>query len=440
MNLRVLTARTLGTNVIATFLGFVASIGLSHWLGPSGRGEFAAATLWPMLLVYIASMGQFVAIRYYASLPNADVCKLCTNALLFAVIQSIIFIPLGYFFLPMMLKSQRVLVIDASRLFLWVIPISLITQNYANLIQGRMHITAVNWLSLITPVGYVVGIALLYFTHNLKVFPFVYMNLVLNCLSLIGTLSAAVILGFRLTKEIDRSLIKIMLGYGLKVQVGDIAGTINLRLNQTLLAAWMPPAQLGLYVAANSAVLIAQLLSGAVKTVTVPSIGQQPSIQAGEALLERCFRKYWVLSLIIALTLAVVLPKAVPLVFGESFRPAVWPAEILLVATLLAAAKDVLYGGVQALGKPWLGSQATLFAVIITVTLLPTLIRYDGIMGAAVATLVTYIGELAIFLYFLYRSTGIASRRLFFINISEAKQLFLDLQTPLISRPASKTM
>ena len=434
MNLRALTARTLGTGVISMALGFVGSVILAHWLGPTGRGEYAAAMLWPMLLVYIASTGQFIAIRYYASLPNAEVSKICTNALLFAAVQCVIFVPLGYFFLPLMLKSQRASVIDASRFFLWVIPISLISQYYASVIQARMHIKAVNAVSLIIPVSYLLGIGVLYLTHHLTLFPLIRMNLMVNVLSLVGTLATAAALGFRLARQIDRPLIKTMLGYGLKVQAGDIAGTITLRLDQTLLAAWMPPAQLGLYVAANSAVNVAQLLSGAVKTVTVPSIGQQSSPREGAALLERCFRKYWILSLVFAVALAAVLPLAVPLVFGGRFRPAVWPAEILLLATLIATAKDVLYGGAQALGKPWLGTQATIFAAIITVLVLPVLVRQDGITGAAVATLITYVGEVGIFLYFFSGSTGIASRRLFFVSVPEIKQLFLDLRRTLMKR------
>ena len=421
-------------------LGFVGSVVLSHWLGPTGRGEYAAAMLWPTLLIYIASTGQFIAIRYYASLPNAEVSKIGTNALLFAAVQCVIFVPLGYFFLPLMLKSQRAAVVDASRLFLWVIPITLVAQYCAAQIQARMHIKAINVLSLIIPVGYVLGIGMLYLTHHLTLFPLVRMNLMVNVLSLVGILATAAALGFRLARQIDRPLIKTMLGYGLKVQAGDIAGTITLRLDQTLLAAWMPPAQLGLYVAANSAVNVALMLSGAVKTVVVPSIGSQATPREGAALLERCFRQYWILSLVVGVSLAVVLPVAVPLVFGSRFRPAIWPAEILLLATLLAAAKDVLFSGAQALGKPWLGAQSTIFAAILTVTLLPALVRHDGIRGAAIATLLTYIGELGIFLYFLYGSTGISIRRLFLTNAPEIRQLILDLRHILVKRPLTDTV
>ena len=57
-----------------------SSVQLSRWLGPSGRGQIAAAMLWPMLLMYIMSMGLISAIMYYAAQPETPIQELMANA------------------------------------------------------------------------------------------------------------------------------------------------------------------------------------------------------------------------------------------------------------------------------------------------------------------------------------------------------------------------
>src|SRR2546428_10611264 len=63
--------RVLCTNAFVLVFGLTNSVLLSRWLGPQGRGELAAAMLWPSLLTYLSSMGLIQAITYYSALPEA---------------------------------------------------------------------------------------------------------------------------------------------------------------------------------------------------------------------------------------------------------------------------------------------------------------------------------------------------------------------------------
>src|SRR6185369_13563896 len=85
--LRPLILRTLITNFGLTFLGLVNSVVLSRWLGPTGRGEIAAAMLWPTMLVYLSSMGLIMATMYFAALPESRPNSLFANATLFGIAQ-----------------------------------------------------------------------------------------------------------------------------------------------------------------------------------------------------------------------------------------------------------------------------------------------------------------------------------------------------------------
>src|SRR5467141_1380425 len=123
--LRSLIYRTLVTNSGITALGIGNSILLSRWLGPVGRGEIAAAMLWPTLLVYLSSMGLIASTLYFTALPDSRPQRVFNNAIGLGLILCAITVPIGFLALPWLLKSQNAEVISASRLFLIVVPISL---------------------------------------------------------------------------------------------------------------------------------------------------------------------------------------------------------------------------------------------------------------------------------------------------------------------------
>jgi O-antigen/teichoic acid export membrane protein len=229
------------------------------------------------------------------------------------------------------------------------------------------------------------------------------------------------------TSRLDLALGKEMLKYGVKVNAGDISGMANQSLDQALMAAWLPPVYLGLYVVAVTSAGVSQLFSGAVRMVATPSIAQRESTSERAAVLQGVFRRYWLLSFLISVAVSILLPILIPMLFGVRFRPAIWPAEVLLLGTFLGGAREVLTGGAQALGDPWLGSRAQLGALVVTVALLYFLLPRLGIMGAAIATSAACGVQLLIVVAGLHRSHAISVASLFRIHggdLSSAFRLF----------------
>src|SRR5438046_4897347 len=109
--LRPLILRTLITNSGIMALGLVNSILLSRWLGPTGRGEVAAAILWPTLLVYLSSMGLIASTLYFSASPNSKLQPIFANAMVLAVIQGAVALIIGYVALPYLLRSQTAAVV-----------------------------------------------------------------------------------------------------------------------------------------------------------------------------------------------------------------------------------------------------------------------------------------------------------------------------------------
>lgn len=417
--MRLLILRTLITNSGITALGLLNSVLLARWLGPVGRGEVAAAMLWPGLLIYISSMGLIVSTMYFTSPPDSKTQVVLNNAILLGLVLSGIAVPISYTLLPWLLKSQTLAVVSSSRLYLAVIPLSLINQFGMGVLQGRLRIKELNWLRTVIPVGYLLGTVSLMALGRLTVMNIVSLHLGLNTIALLCTFATLARSGIYPGFQTDAALAKQMLSYGTRVHVGQISGLANISLDQVLIAAWLPATYLGLYVIAVSSAGLSQLFSGAVQTVTMPGIARKESEAERAAVLQDVFRRYWLLSILIMLAMGAILPVVIPIVFGPAFWPSVWPAEILLIASLFMGAKQVLGGGAVALGNPWLGSKANLIALVVTVVLLSALLPVMGIMGAAIATAAAYSIELGVLIHGLRRTHSISPTNLFKIKFED---------------------
>ena len=421
--MRAMIFRTLVTNSAVNALGLINAVLLSRWMGPVGRGEIAAAFLWPGLLIYLSSMGLIFSTMYFTSQPGSTPDVILGNSMLLGLLLGGLAMVLGFVGMPWLLHSQSRIVISASRWYLIVIPLSLLSQFGIGVLQGRRQLKALNWLMTIIPVGYLGGTVLLVAINKLRLMNIVALHLGLNLGVLICTLFALARAGVRPLVRTDAALAKRMLGYGLKVHVGQVSGHINLNLDQMLIAAWLPPVSLGYYVVAVSAAGLSQILAGAVRTVAMPNIASRASSHARRELLGTIFRRYWLISVALMIAMSATIPILIPLIYGAGFRASVLPAEILIVAAMFTGAKSVLGEGAVALGDPWLISKANIIAVPVTLVLLAVLLPVWGLLGAATASATAYLVELATVIYLLRRRHSIAPSSLFTLDVSNMGEM-----------------
>jgi O-antigen/teichoic acid export membrane protein len=318
-----------------------------------------------------------------------------------------------------LLASQSAYVVAAARLYLFLIPLSLATQYCMSILQGKMQILRFNFLRVIIPAGYLIGTVALIGTQLLTLKSIIVLHLVLN----VGALAAAVFSLLRARIKLgwraDVCLAKEMLRYGFRVQLGDISVLGNQRLDQVMIAAWLSPVQLGLYVAAVSAAGLGRLLATAVRMVVTPTIARKASANERAALAQGVFRRYWGMSLPAAVVIGLLMPIAIPRVFGADFRSAIWVAEILLLGVLLEGAKTVLTGAAQALGRPLLSSRAEVIGLVATCVSLIVLLPLLKIMGAAIASVMASLITLVFITRGLYLSDSISPRNLFRLQGSD---------------------
>lgn len=405
-------AQTFATTAFIVICGLIAGIQLARVLKPEGRGEVAAALLWPALLIYLGSLGlpQGLVVFTASEKPDRHSSLLSTAACL-GLALSAAAICAGMPLLPFLLRRQSAEVIHAGRIFLATIPGGILSLLAVATLQGRSCFGRFNFVRTITPFGYVLGITGLMLEHRLTVMNVVFVQLVLSYLTFAIAYALLLQEGIHISfARFDAVLAKRLTVFGSKAYVGSLTGTANQRLDQTLLAAWFPAAQLGLYSVAVSASSAADSIGFAFRTVASTHIARHSETNEKIAELRRILARFWPILILGTIVLAVFLPALIPFFYGKAFHGSILPAEILLIAQVFYTSKNLLTSAAEAFGDSWLGSKAELIGFVPMFVLLVLLLPRFGIVGAAAAILAAYGIQLLVMLIG-FSAKGLMGRR-----------------------------
>jgi O-antigen/teichoic acid export membrane protein len=385
--------QTFATTLVIVVLGLLSGIELARALGPLGRGQVAGALLWPGLLTYLGAIGLGQAVVVFTAAQNNQEVNstIFSTAACLGLALSIFAMAAGFFMLPALLRSQSAEVIRASRVFLLTIPGGILSGFITSCLQGRCSFLKLNFVRLIIPVGYVLGLATLIIFHRISLMSVVLVQLTLSYLTLLLGYMILFTEGIYFSARNAKTRVaRELLAFGSKAYLGILSGTLNQRLDQALLAAFFPAAQLGIYSVAVSTAGATDSISFAFRTVASGRIAQKRLLAEKQVELRRMLVRFFPILLAGAAALAALLPKLVPFVYGSEFRSAIVPAEVLLIAQVCYAAKNLLTSAAEAFGDSWLGSKAELIGLGPNILLLVILLPRLGIVGAALASVFAY--------------------------------------------------
>jgi lipopolysaccharide/colanic/teichoic acid biosynthesis glycosyltransferase len=164
----------------------------------------------------------------------------------------------------------------------------------------------------------------------------------------------------------------------------------NLRFDFVLLGALAGPAVLGVYAVASKFAELMRLVPTAVNYVLYPRFAR-----LGKAKATTEARRLLPLNtaLTVAMTpfLAAATLVALPILYGQAYRGAITPAEIIIVGLSVEGAAAVASAYLVGIGRPGLNSVGMGVGTIITVTLDVILIPRYGAIGGAITSAVTYL-------------------------------------------------
>lgn len=389
---------TFGASVVIMLLNIIGGILTARFLGPAGKGELTAVIIWPSILAGLGSLGLVDAIVFFSGKNDkSDVQAILSNSLGMAFLQSLVLIGIGWLVLPSLMGNYDPAVIGIARIYLLFIPLNLVSLYLLSVFQGTLHIKTYNTIRILVNLLYTAGIVVLWWVDSISV---------RNC-ALLLLLSNGVTIGYELFWVIKNKwlqlkpslkLLRSMISYGLRVQLGNIFTYLNLRLDQMVMAVFLPPMMLGLYAVAVTMSGGVNLISGTITAISFPKIASVSEEINQVQQLGRFLRvNIWISGFVVILLL-ILIPYLVPLLFGLAYTGSVQAAQILTIAAMVLGINSILAAGVKGLGRPIISSYGEILGLFFTGVFLYLLLPKYQIIGAAYTSLLAYTASF-IFLY-----------------------------------------
>ena len=198
----------------------------------------------------------------------------------------------------------------------------------------------------------------------------------------------AALTGFHWRIDLREALASV--GYGGVMYVQNLLIHLHERVDVFLLAALGIAAfDIGLYAAAVSVVAPLRLIPGALGTALLPRLAGANEADAAE-FTASVVRPSLLLMLFAGLALGLVGAVAIPLLFGRAYAPAVAPFLVLLPGVTAVTVSRVLARYFASIGRqrPLVVLDTAVLGVNVALNL--ALIPRAGILGAALASLISY--------------------------------------------------
>lgn len=393
----------------ASFMGTIVAQGLilacgmvtgfvsGRLLGPEGRGELAAVTLWPMAFVFVAALGLNQAIVYHTGKKVYSASQVWSTALFLGVIQALVVVAAGVALTPHVLRHYSPEVQRLGMMFFIATPFYSLGGLPGNVLQGTGDLHRFNFLRLIAPCVFAAGLLALLVANNHSVRAAVEAQI----MGYVLALGAALVLLYRVVRprfQWSTPLIREMLSYGVRTHLTNLTSYFNQRVDQLILSLLIPAQELGLYAVAvtlSMAVAFFPVAAG----INTFSRGANQSDAEARRTTAASFRQslMWLLLACAALYLAA--PFLIVFVLGPRFSGSILACRLLLPGTVALGLNQVLYGGANAMGKPLLPTCAEGVGLIATAIGLALFVPRYGYLGAAGVSTVAYTVSLIVMLF-----------------------------------------
>lgn len=380
---------TVAINIATLAMNVGASVICARMLGPLGRGAFSVIQLWPITAAGLGTLGLPRAMAYYMGKRQYPEASIVTTGAIALLVSAALSAAVLYALMPLLTASQPPFVAIYARWCIALLPLLYLGCVPYYVLQGLNRLPTWNRVRLQFPLlwaamhltGYLLG------RRDLAFYVWGYVAVTgIHNLTWLLVFAAH----FKVCGKIRATVSRRLFRYGLPLTLSSMPQFLNLRLDQVLMAALVPPRTLGLYVTAVAwSGLIMPALT-ALSQVLFPMILELTDRRRQYELLGRSFRLSMICAAVCAGGLILLTPVAIPLLYGRAFADASIPACILALGSVFLSMNNVLSEGFRALGLPKYPMYAEITGFGVTGILLTVLLPRWPLVGASIASLISY--------------------------------------------------
>lgn len=421
------TVHAFGVNIFLLPLGIATSVLIARTVGPTGKGSLdliiATAALLAMVLSMSLPQGVTFVVAQGKVAANVIASQLIFVSMLQACVALVLLVLLSFTsYFQLFLPNWGLWILGGVVLYVWV---DLITKFWAAILIGQQQIAIVNNTEFVGRVTQFVSVFLLggalYLAGKQLSVGFLFL-VALSASVLISVLLLAS-LGFKFQLSRDLSGLKGALAFAVPCYAANLAQFLNYKLDVFVVGFFAGAASVGRYTLAVSLGQLLWLMSNSVASVLLPKVAASTDDGGSirhTAMVTRL--SLWATALC-GLALAVLATQAIPLLYGEAFRPSIMALIWLLPGIVVFSAANVLAAYIAGIGKPRLNLIVSGVSLIVTIGLDLALIPNLNIVGAAIASTVSYSLSALLLIVFFIRETGASVREVLLPTSGDVRML-----------------
>jgi O-antigen/teichoic acid export membrane protein len=426
------TFSILGTRVLWSAMGIVSGVILARWLGPYDRGILALILLVPSTVLTLTKLGVSQATIYYINRKEASVDEVASNSLILALVLGTVSATIVWLLRDNLLSTILASVPTwALALALVRVPLLLLDNYLFSVLQATGRFTVYNTRLLLSEairLG-LVAIFVMGFDLGLPAAVATYTAVsVLNMSWLVLTMSRTV--NFR--TGFHAALLNKMLSFGVRSYVQVAMVHLLQRIDVYMVQSFLGPKQTAFYsLAAHFTELVLEIPQ-AIGLVLFPRLAALPEEEIHRLTAQTC-RRTLLVTVPAAAAVGLFGPWVITLWYGQAYAAAGDPLPWSAVGVAMMSIFVIVTRDFTARSKQRVNTAAGAVALVAKVTLNAWLIPANGIVGAAMATAISYTGACMLLITFFVIDSGVPVRRLL-LPTREDIEYFLDLLRGAMAR------
>lgn len=379
--------------VFGIMIGMLSAMIIARVLGVEGQGKYALVILFPNVLYTIFNMGIAPATVYYIGKKEFALEDVFRTNLLLAIVLSFTTILIGVIFIIFFQEQFYASVsLQVMYMILCVLPFLFLNKNLQVIFQGNEEFEKFNIVVIINQVGLLFFSSLFLLVLDLDLFGALLAFILTQVLMLLAVF-------YYLQTEYQLKLnsgnlsfdyLKGSVVYGLKGHLSNILAFINYRIDLFIIAYFLNDAAVGLYSVAVSIAERIWIVSQSVSSVLFARVSNLTSDSERAQFTALVSRNVLFLSVVGGGVLFLLGKWIIYLLFGAAYAGSTAPFLWLIPGIVLGSMSRIISNYFAGIGKPEINTYVAIFLTILNVGLNIALVPIHGVIGAAVATTVTY--------------------------------------------------
>jgi stage V sporulation protein B len=384
------------SSIISMALGLVISVLVGRNLGAGELGLYSmTSTIYGISIVFAGIGIQTAVMKYVAEYKddrnksNKIVSSGIITTLLLGVVSSILFyLSSGMFEGIFKMKGLSGLLKILSPVF----PFALVSGTLLGLLNGRREMKKYGVAAILQSIlMIVISVPLFYQGFGVRGMVIgTVLSSAGSCLYLIRVSWSY----FEITFESYVKTTKKLLKFGALVSGTNFIGSLNSQADLILTGYFLTATDLGYYGVAIGFSKFFLIIPMAIQRVTGPTTSEfwgKKDLSGLQIMVDKSMKYTACILLPIGLGVGFFATEIITKLYKEDFNYSVLPLSILIIGQMFQGIIISVGGSITQAGRPDLGMKQISISATINIVLNAVLIPYFGIVGAAIASLVTFL-------------------------------------------------